>query len=104
MHLLSSFPLVITVIGWCGAAASAGAYGLVSLRGVPSASPLFQGLNLGGSAALSISAAVAGAWPSSVVNMIWFAIGAAALATAWSRRKSARAARGSAAPIPSPER
>ncbi|HEY0249009.1 MAG TPA: hypothetical protein VGC45_12180 [Gryllotalpicola sp.] len=86
--MTSSLVLTTTIIGWCGAAASASAYGLTSLRGVPASSPLFQGLNVGGSAALSLSSAVVGAWPSATVNMIWFLIGVIASVTATRSRRS----------------
>lgn len=67
--------VLIPVLGWAGAATSATAYGLVSLGKVASNSVVFQAMNLGGAAALSISAASVSAWPSAAVNVIWLVIG-----------------------------
>jgi hypothetical protein len=67
------------VIGWLGAAALIAGYGLLSLGRIPN-SRRYQVLNLVGSAGLAVNGAVHQAWPSTILNLVWVAIGATALA------------------------
>lgn len=71
--------ILIPVLGWTGAVTSATAYALVSLGRVASNSVIFQAMNIGGAATLSLSAASVSAWPSAAVNIIWLLIGAHSL-------------------------
>lgn len=61
--------------GWIGAAATLGAYLLVSQGRVGPDSMKFQGMNMLGAALLGISATVSGAWPSAAANYVWILIG-----------------------------
>lgn len=70
---------VVTIVGWVGALASVSAYAMVTRGRIAPSSMLFQGLNIGGAAALAVSASANGAWPSAVVNIIWIAIGVQAV-------------------------
>ena len=67
--------LAVSIVGWVGAAASLGAYAMVTQRRIEPDSLLFQGLNIGGATALAVSASVNAAWPSAVANVVWVAIG-----------------------------
>ncbi|MHB1064251.1 MAG: CBU_0592 family membrane protein [Georgenia sp.] len=71
----------ITITGWVGALASVSAYAMVTQGRIAPNSMVFQGLNIGGAAALAVSASANGAWPSAVVNIIWIAIGVQAVLT-----------------------
>ncbi|GAA3398428.1 CBU_0592 family membrane protein [Cryptosporangium minutisporangium] len=67
------------IVGWAGAAALLAGYALLSLGRIPH-SRRYQVLNLAGSAGLAINGVVHQAWPSTVLNLVWVAIGAVALA------------------------
>ncbi|MDD9207811.1 hypothetical protein PU560_15250 [Georgenia sp. 10Sc9-8] len=75
-------PLLVSVAGWIGAAATLGAYLLVSQRRVEPDSIKFQGMNMLGAALLGVSATVSGAWPSATLNYIWILIGVQAVISA----------------------
>lgn len=66
---------LVSLVGWAGAAVTIGAYALVTNGRVSPSSVAYQGLNIGGAAALALSATASGAWPSAVTNLIWIAIG-----------------------------
>lgn len=66
--------ILLTLVGWAGAASTIAAYVLVTRRRIEPDSMTFHGMNLGGAIALCISASISGAWPSAMVNVIWIAI------------------------------
>ena len=61
-------------IGWLGAAALLVAYAMISARKWEGHSSAFQFLNIGGSALLAANTIFYGAYPSTVVNLVWAAI------------------------------
>jgi len=67
------------VLGWVGALALLTGYALLSLGRIPQRRR-YQVLNLVGSAGLAVNGLVHQAWPSAILNALWIAIGAAALA------------------------
>jgi hypothetical protein len=77
--------LTIDVFGWSGVAALLIAYGLVSTKKLEGDSPIYQLLNLAGSALLIINSFYYGAYPSVGVNIAWVGIAVFAL----TRRKRA---------------
>jgi len=78
----------IAVAGWSGAAILLAAYALISLRRLPPDGSAFQILNIAGAAGIALNSGSNGAWASAVLNLIWIAIGIAALA-----RRAARSRR-----------
>lgn len=70
---------MITALGWAGAALLVVAYALVSLDRITGSGSAFQALNVAGGAALMINSGWNGAWPSAVLNVVWVAVGLAAL-------------------------
>jgi hypothetical protein len=66
------------LIGWVGAAALLVGYGLLSLGRIRN-SVSYQALNLAGAGGLALNGAVHHAWPSTVLNVIWLVISAAAI-------------------------
>lgn len=88
---------LIGLVGWVGAAATIGAYALVTNGRISPSSLPYQGLNIGGAAALALSATASGAWPSAATNLIWVAIGVHAIVSlkrVGLRRLAVRAAGG----------
>jgi hypothetical protein len=75
-------------IGWVGAAALLVAYAMVSFRKWEGHSSAFQLLNIGGSALLAANTIFYGAYPSTVVNVVWAAIAIFTIVT--SKRVSSR--------------
>jgi hypothetical protein len=71
--------LGISAAGWLGAALMLVAYVLVSTRKLEGHRPAFHWLNLLGGVGLATNSAANGALPSAVLNLIWMAIGVAAL-------------------------
>lgn len=71
--------LLFAVAGWLGAAALLLAYGLVSSGRLSPRGAPFQAVNLAGSLGLAANSGYHGAWPSVALNLVWMAIGAAAL-------------------------
>ena len=69
----------IEIVGWIGAALVLLAYGLLSAHKLNGRSATYQLMNIGGSVGLVINTGYNGAIPSTVVNIIWMAIGAHAL-------------------------
>ncbi|HEX6872102.1 MAG TPA: hypothetical protein VF163_13475 [Micromonosporaceae bacterium] len=82
--------LLVTVVGWAGAAVLLIAYGLTSAGRLPPEGARFQALNLSGALALTLNSAYHDAWPSAVLNIVWILIGVFAL---WrgTRRRAAPA-------------
>ena len=74
--------LAAEVAGWAGAGCLLLAYYLVSTHRVAAAGAAYQLLNLAGAAGLTVNAVVHHAWPSAALNLLWAAIGIAALARA----------------------
>ncbi|WP_363754992.1 CBU_0592 family membrane protein [Sphingobium sp. LSP13-1-1.1] len=72
-------PILIEIAGWAGALLILGAYLLVSSGHASGRSTLFQGMNTLGSGLFVINTWWHGAIPSTVVNIIWFAIGTSTL-------------------------
>jgi len=66
--------LLIDILGWIGAVALLGAYGLVSTKKWPGDSLRYQSLNVLGAILLIINSAYYGAIPSVVVNVVWVSI------------------------------
>lgn len=75
--------VAIEVIGWAGALAILLSYLMVSAGRVSGQSRLFQWLNIAGAAGFVVNSGWHGALPSTVLNIIWMAIG---LATLWRLR------------------
>ncbi|GAA4708077.1 CBU_0592 family membrane protein [Phytohabitans rumicis] len=71
--------LFVEAVGWAGAGCLLLAYALLS-AGRLTTGPAYQLLNLAGSVGLAVNAIVHSAWPSSSLNLVWLAIGLAALA------------------------
>lgn len=67
--------LAITVLGWAAAVALLIGYRLVTVGRVSGDSASYLLLNLFGSIGLGVSTAVAHAWPSAAVNVIWLGLG-----------------------------
>ncbi len=64
----------IDVIGWIGAVSVLIAYLMVSIRKWAGDSPRYQGLNLLGGLCLIANTLYFGAYPSSLVNLVWVGI------------------------------
>ncbi len=71
--------LVIEVIGWTGMALYVVAYALVSSGRTSGTSPKYQLMNLAGAVGVAANAVYYGAYPSALVNVVWFAIAATTL-------------------------
>lgn len=71
-------PLAVAV-GWLGAAALLLGYVQTSLGRWPGRGAAFQWCSVAGSAGLGLAAVDAGVWPSVVLNVVWLAVGLAAL-------------------------
>jgi hypothetical protein len=83
---------LVTVIGWLAAVVVLASYALLtSGRLAPSSVP-YLAMNAVGAIGLALSTAVAHAWPSSVVNIIWLVIGIRPLARAWFTARATAAA------------
>lgn len=90
---------MITLLGWLGAGVLLAAYALVSTGRLAGDGVTFQCLNVAGGVALATNSAYHGAWPSAALNIVWIAVGVAALA-ARHRRLSAARNRQVSAPAP----
>ena len=80
---------LIDLIGFAGAAVMLAAYALTNARSVRVTPRTLVVMNLGAGVALALNGLVHHAWPSTVVNAVWFMIAAVALG------RSAGSARGS---------
>lgn len=63
--------LLITIIGWVGMAIILSSYLLVSMGRVSPSSMFYQALNLAGAVGILINSWVDGAWPATVLFIIW---------------------------------
>ena len=79
--------MLIEIVGWIAALLILGAYGLLTAGKVDARSPTYQWMNVVGAIGFVINSGVNGAYPSAVLNVIWFGIGAVAL---WSIARSRR--------------
>jgi hypothetical protein len=75
-----SFSLLVNLLGWLGSAAVIAAYALVSLNRLRGDSAAYQALNLVGGAFLIVNTIYWGAYPSTLVNLVWVFIAIVALA------------------------
>ncbi len=66
--------LIVDLIGWVGALVVLIAYGLVSAKRVEGDARSYQLLNLFGGAFLIVNTLYYGAYPSSLVNLVWVTI------------------------------
>ena len=71
--------LFVDAFGWLSSAAVVIAYGLISMNKLDSKSRIYQWLNLFGSVGLALNTAYYRAFPSTVVNVVWFVIAGVAL-------------------------
>ena len=71
--------LFVDAFGWLSSAAVVIAYGLISMNRLDSKSRIYQWLNLFGSVGLALNTAYYRAFPSTVVNVVWFVIAGVAL-------------------------
>ena len=79
--------LLIEIAGWGGALIILGAYILVSTGRISGQSAAFQWMNVAGSLGFVVNSGWHGAIPSTVLNVVWCAVGLAAL---WSIGRRAR--------------
>ena len=77
----------IEVAGWSGAGILLAAYALVSLRRLTGDSNAFQIMNIVGAAGIALNSGSNGAWASATLNLVWIAIGIAALTRRASRAR-----------------
>lgn len=78
--------LLIEAIGWAGAVAILGSYGLLSARKIKSDSYAYQNSNIAGGILLTIYSCAKSAFASMFINAVWVLIGIAAI---WAMRKKA---------------
>ena len=71
--------LFVDAFGWLSSAAVVIAYALISMNKLDSKSKIYQWLNLFGSVGLALNTAYYRAFPSTVVNVVWFVIAGVAL-------------------------
>ncbi|MGV1005506.1 MAG: CBU_0592 family membrane protein [Candidatus Nanopelagicales bacterium] len=67
--------LIIGIVGWTGTILLLGAYALLTARKLSASGAVYQSLNLIGGLALMVNTAYYSAWPSAVLNLVWFGIG-----------------------------
>jgi hypothetical protein len=79
--------LAIEAAGWTGALLILGSYILVSTGRLSGQSRMFQWMNVAGSLGFVFNSGWHGAIPSTVLNVVWCAVG---LATLWSLYRRAR--------------
>lgn len=63
--------LLITIFGWLGIALVLSAYILVSVKRIMPNSIIFQSLNLIGAIGILLDSWMSGAWPATVLFIIW---------------------------------
>ncbi|MEU6710587.1 hypothetical protein ABZ897_03820 [Nonomuraea sp. NPDC046802] len=71
--------LLLSAVGWIGAALLLTGYALVSSSRLSADGVAYQLVNLAGSLGLMINSAYSAAWPSVGLNLVWAAIGVVAL-------------------------
>lgn len=79
---------VVNVLGWIGSVAVILAYVLVSFNRLKGDSLIFQSLNLVSGIFLLVNTFFWGAYPSSVVNLVWAGIAIFAMARILRRPKN----------------
>ena len=72
--------LLVEIVGWIGAGLILLGYALVSSGRIEARSFAFQIMNLFGAAGFVINSGFHGAWPSTILNVIWIGIAAVSLA------------------------
>jgi len=77
---MDDYQLAIDILGWIGVALYVTAYFLVSTERVSGRARSYQYLNLVGALGVALNAFYYSAYPSAIVNVIWFAIALATLA------------------------
>jgi hypothetical protein len=82
--------VAISALGWAAAVALLVGYRLVTVGRVSGDSASYLLLNLFGSIGLGLSTAVAHAWPSAAVNVIWLGLGIGPLVRAMRQRPRMR--------------
>jgi hypothetical protein len=75
--------LIVDLLGWAGAATLLSAYGLVSVKRLEGDSVPYQLLNLAGGLFLIVNTVYYGAYPSSMVNLVWSLIAILTLSRRW---------------------
>lgn len=78
----------VDVLGWMGALLLLGAYALISFKKIEGNSLIFQLMNIFGSVFLVVNTYYYGAWPSTLVNLIWILIAMSAIFAIWQKWKS----------------
>ena len=76
---MSVVELAIEVIGWIAALLILGAYGLLTAGKLHATSPAYQWMNVVGALGFVLNSGWNGAVPSAALNVVWMAIGVAAL-------------------------
>lgn len=71
--------LLVEIVGWIGAGLILLGYALVSSGRIEARSVSFQLMNLLGAAGFVINSGFHGAWPSTILNVIWIGIAAVSL-------------------------
>ncbi|MDO5080721.1 CBU_0592 family membrane protein [Buchananella hordeovulneris] len=69
------FTVIISWLGWVGAALTMGAYFLVSSKRIAPDSLRYHALNISGALMLAAACTISGAWPSFVANTVFMLIG-----------------------------
>lgn len=72
--------LLVEIVGWIGAGLILLGYALVSSGKIEARSASFQLMNLVGAAGFVLNSGFHGAWPSTILNVIWIGIAAVSLA------------------------
>jgi hypothetical protein len=71
--------IAIEMIGWVAALLILGAYGLLTAGKLEAQSRAYQWMNVAGALGILINSGWNGAVPSAALNVVWMAIGVAAL-------------------------
>lgn len=67
--------LVVEAVGWAAAVLILAAYILVSTDRLGPRSRAFQWMNVAGAGGFIVNSGMHGAWPSTMLNIVWAAIG-----------------------------
>ena len=78
--------LFMEIVGWIGAVLILAGYGLLTAGKVTAKSVSYQVMNVVGALGFIANSAWNGAWPSTVLNIIWVGIGVVALIGIFVRR------------------
>ena len=76
---MTMLDLAIEVIGWAGALLILAAYALLTAGKLTANDPAYQWLNVVGALGILLNSGWNGAVPSAALNVVWMAIGVAAL-------------------------